>query len=267
MASTGCAVLGGGSTPGFGDGNPGGPGAVDVDLDTALTAELTLPQAGVAQRGFTNVLVSYGNGNPVTDSPGTLTAGPVSDSTGPYYRYRTIGGATDHGGWFTTSNLHWTVNNAQPDMVWVIKTGDQLADADVQDVRIWCLVTSDIYPSGVINTDTPTNAIGFRYSTPAGDTNWMTVTSDVAANQEVIDSGIPVVGNTRYVLRAQMIGTTSVTFSITSNAILDAPNDIVSVHTVEMPAIGTGLTAMFGVVAQVAAEKRIMFRNFCMRSL
>lgn len=115
-----------------------------------------------------------------------------------------------------------------PDVVFIVKTG--AAAGDLTGVRIWTVLYA---AAGILNGDTfPTtgvtnSAVGFRFSTPAGDSNWKTVSGDGTTGNTVNDSGVAVVGDTRYVFRIKFPTPTSVEFYI--NGVL------VQTHTTTLP--------------------------------
>lgn len=235
-----------------------GSGSSDSSFDLGLW------QGGVLQSGQENTQTSYGGGHAVSAS--SAASGVLSDATGIYNLYRTGTAVSDFAGWFTTSNLDWTSLNGLPIATWVVKTGP--AASDIANCRIWLILTSDNFNAGTLDADTAvSNAIAFRYSTVAGDTSWQSVTTDAVPNNTVMDTGVVVAVDTRYVLRAKVASLTSVEFSITSASQLTA-GDLKTTHTTTLPVASTGLTAMVGIInTAMGTARNIYWRLFALRSL
>lgn len=276
--SRACTVIyGAGPPPGTGPGTPGEPSVGTSDIDNVLTAEMTLWRGGVYQQGYTNTLISYGGGLGVAQT--SAASGVKSDETGMYTLFRAAFGVNGNfSGYFTSANLPWTTPNGLWDYVWVLKTG--ALGADILGVRIWLWLTSEIFPAGFTDTDSgAANVVGFRYSTVAGDLNWMSYTSNPAGLFTIKDTGVTVVPDTRYILRAHIIQvdpTYIIQFSVVSSAehpgrrssVLDV-TDMKTIHDTldNFPSRSTGQTAMFSQTVQVAGSRDIWFRAFGGRSL
>lgn len=144
-----------------------------------------------------------------TTTAGGGTAAFV-DATGSYIAY-TSGTALGAVGGLSAAATNEFQTRLLPDLQIVMKTGG--VAADIADLRIWIGAHND----GAIGTDTPgtsgIDGLVFRYSTPAGDTNWMAGSFD-GASQTFTDTGIAVAVDTRYVMRIKVVSTSSVEYYI-----------------------------------------------------
>lgn len=96
-----------------------------------------------------------------------------------------------------------------PDVTIQFKTG--AAGTDVAGIRIFVGLASVTN----LNADTgANNMIAFRFSTAAGDTNWMAFTRDNAGGSTATSTGVAVTANTAYKFRIVATSTTTVDFYI-----------------------------------------------------
>lgn len=117
----------------------------------------------------------------------------------------------------------------QPDVTFITATGANATDVDA-GCRIWTVLYGS---QGILNGDTfptlgPANsAVGFRFSGPAGDTTWKTVSADGSTGNTINNSGVSVTANTRYVFRLHFTSATSCDFYINGA--------LVQTHTLTLP--------------------------------
>lgn len=80
---------------------------------------------------------------------------------------------------------------------------------NITNIRVWMAVDGGDTNLNVSDNPGPDyyGLFGFRFSTVAGDTNWMCVTSDgLSGTATITDSGIPVVAGTRYEMMVDFTG-------------------------------------------------------------
>lgn len=137
---------------------------------------------------------------------GTKTA--FQDSTGHYINWATAGTLSSPAGWtsFVTASVQ---RQLLFDLLWVTKTGP--AASDIANCTIWVDVQD---ASGVVNTTSTANMVGFRFRTAVPDTNWMCISTDVANSITATNSGVVVAVNTRYIFRMRFVDTSTLEFYI-----------------------------------------------------
>lgn len=139
----------------------------------------------ITQNGIGTTTSQLGLPSPSTSG----AASAVTDDTGAYINYAST----------TTSGWSFGPASTQPrflaDTTYVIKTG-----TDISDYRLWVgLVAASI--SGGDVAAGGSNIIGFNFSTTLGP-NWFVRCDRNAVDGTIIDSGVAVAADTRYVLRA-----------------------------------------------------------------
>lgn len=176
--------------------------------------------AGIAQPPSlfpTGVYLATDNGGAQTSSgfyltsftPGSLTLsiGTVPTNTVPGFQNAKVGNSlAGNGGQYNTSTSYY----ASVGMIGRIRT--KLRLTQTTNVRVWIAL---VEASTVMITNSPnTNVVGFRYSTPAGDTNWMCVTqTSTIASTIATATGSFLDSSTFHIFETQYDGTT-VTFLI-----------------------------------------------------
>lgn len=236
MGTIGCGVLGGENNPGNGGGVGNGAGTT-AQIEQALIEDRWA--GGWAQIGATNTAERIPPGNVMFEF-NAGAGGPLIESSGIYYTFLTGAVPGNAAGIGTTSGLHWTATVALFEAVWVMRTGPVISD-----VRWWFYFTSNAGPGAVDNirlSDTLENSVSFRYSTAAGDTNFMSQTGDALGNTTTYDTGVPVQINTRYIMRIVVLQTFDIYFFITDGSLFggahDATNaDLVTRHTFGVPGL------------------------------
>lgn len=114
----------------------------------------------------------------------------VDDATGAYINYA----STTTAGW--TFTVGTTEQRFLPDTTWIIKT-----PVDITDIRLWVTLcganisAADIAAGG-------TNIIGFNFSTVLGHTAWQARCDRNGVGGTIVNTGVTVVADTRYVMRA-----------------------------------------------------------------
>lgn len=189
------------------------PGSQSVDVSAFLKIgrifqSWTGIQTGGGGTPARAIIGDNTNGTPAIN--GTDSA--VNDATGFYINYLSGTAVANAGGWVPGALSAFIVTmDLLPDITFVIKTG--AGAADIANDRIWPALTG---ASGVNNSDLLSNVsggIGFRFSAVGGDTNWMASSSDGASNNNS-STGVAVAADTRYILRAKAISTTSVEYYV-----------------------------------------------------
>jgi hypothetical protein len=174
-----------------------------------LTTLLNGRPFGIVQRNqvFNSTAISALGGYQSPTVVGTPTA--FEDSTGAYINYATSTALNAAAGWaWGQTDVRVEV---QPRWEYIMKTGANASD--VANTRIWCAFVSaaalDQSDAGV------GNVAGFRYSTSAGDANWQAVTRNAGTGlNTIVDTGVPITANTRYVLIIDASNPASIVFMI-----------------------------------------------------
>jgi hypothetical protein len=153
---------------------------------------------------------------------GTLTQ--ISNLTKPYLELTTsTTSGTDARIFCGSSSGQLNFFGANPAALAWVKTGPNTTD--IQNVRIWA---DALAGSTTGNSDAlPANSIAFRFSTVAGDTNWMCVTSNASGTNSAVSSGVAVTSNTEYLLSWYYLSGT-VYFFINGNPVLTTTTDVPS---------------------------------------
>jgi len=186
-----------------------------------------------------------------TGSPSSIgTASILNDSTGSYVNYATAAALGSTAGWSnqsicivpTSFPIRWTL---------VFKTG--AAASDIASIRIM-LGFGNVLSSA---TDSQTiDAAYFRYSTSAGDTNWMAATSD--GTQAETDTGVAVVEDTRYIFQIKIVDTSTYEFYIDGDLVATRTTNVpTSTQTMQLIALSRNL---------VAAVKNVRIRLWTVES-
>lgn len=167
--------------------------------------------------GVTPATAVVGVGTNANAGPSAAaTASAFDDSTGFYINYATTTALNNNSGWINgsggTFGTFIVVANQLPDITWIVKSG--AAASDIVQLRWWNALMA---AGGVLNADTLSSAsggVGFRFSPQdAGDTAWMASSSD-GTNNNNVSTGVTVMADTRYVLRAVWTSTTSVDYYV-----------------------------------------------------
>ena len=145
-----------------------------------------------------------------------------NDGTGSYINYTSGTGISAVGG-LAAAAANLVQLRHLPDILFVMKTG--AVAADISNVRIWVGMHTD----GALATDVPgslgISGVVFRYSTPAGDTNWQAHTFD-GVGDTAVDTGVVVTADTRYVFRIRATSTTTIEFYINGTLVAMAAGTI-----------------------------------------
>lgn len=180
--------------------------------------------------------------SPTTDT-GTKTT--FEDATGNYVNYATSTSSGVSAGVNTTLD---TQLQLLPDITFVIKTG--ATANDIVNLRLWIglSIGADIGAASAANT------VAFRFSPTDGDTKWASVTVDSGGTAEINTGlGATVTADTQYVLRIQVVSTTSVNFYINGT--------LVSNHTLHFPAATTNLGEIARITNNSAGTARAFRRQ------
>lgn len=131
-------------------------------------------------------------------------SGSAEDATGEY-GFFTTGTTNTTIGWTAPSTVGTNFFGiTSPRFVAIVKSG-ATSPTDKNNIRCWV----GLFNSTPISTDTNiTNSFGFRYSTSAGDTNWMAY-NEGASSPSVVSTGVAFAVDTRYVLEAWYDNTNS----------------------------------------------------------
>lgn len=193
---------------------------VDVSVGTTPAAQrkATLANVRIALQGDLAAIREQwwqveNESNGTVTSAGNTAAATVtgtstvfSDSTGQYQNRATLAGGV--AGWTATAGV--TQRQFLPDMTVVMKTGP--AATDITNCRIWAMLIDNTGDQAVA---VPANAFGFRFNTPeSGDTTWKIFSSAALGTNTVVDTGITVVVDTRYVFRIRFSAATVIEYSI-----------------------------------------------------
>lgn len=207
------------------------------------------------QNGLQTTVATYG----MTAPTATGTASSVQDSTGSYINYLSGTAASAQAGWATAGGVATVQKQLLPDLEVVLKTG--AGASDVASLRIW----AGLQTNGAIGTDTPgasaaISSLLFRYSTPAGDSNWMATASDGSSDATPVDTGVAVTADTRYVMRIKVVSASSVEYYI---------NDLlVATITTALPAASTNLFLYASTVnAGAGTARNLRLRKFYIDAL
>lgn len=152
-----------------------------------------------------------------TSSPGSATAlgvggaamttnamsSSVQDATGDY-GFASTGTINTTIGWTNPASTTAFFGITSPRFVGIIKSG-ATSPTDKNNVRVWV----GLFNTTPAGTDTiPSNSFGFRYSTAAGDTNWMACNQG-GGSPGAVSTGVAFAVDTRYVLEAWYDNTNS----------------------------------------------------------
>ena len=178
--AAGCGILGGGSTPGGGDGNVGGDNSINISVRlSAITDKHTwsVKQIGLS----TAALDTTGHGG-VTET-GTKTL--LQDKSGAYVSYASATTSLALAGWRSTSNV--LALALLPSVTFVIKSGTVITEV-AYDVNFATI-------TGASSADRPTRITCCRYNNDVAvgntrtDTNWFAYSAEDTAGPAADDAG------------------------------------------------------------------------------
>lgn len=123
----------------------------------------------------------------------TGTATNLNTSTGQFIDYASAAVLDNDAGWISSA-FSQTRFDYRPNWRCAMRTGPVITV-----VRYWL----GMFSATPIASDDPTvHGFGFRFSTSAGDVNWMAWSNDNSGGGTIVDTGIPVVADTSYLLVA-----------------------------------------------------------------
>lgn len=165
------------------------------------------------------------------------------DAGGSFQRFTTAASANALSGWRMTGAQAWPDHD--PDYVYRIRTGSSVAN-----IRMWVGAFASL-PAGTV--DAPTGrAVGFRFSTVAGDAGWRGFYSDSASSLTLTSSLLAVAASTIYDMRIKVSDDgTLITFTV--NGVSDT--------LVPTSFTGANLTTLLQVGADGGGAAR--FIDFC----
>lgn len=134
-------------------------------------------------------------------------------------------------------------------------------DSSVAATRLWFILTDQTLSTSITNADEQVgNYVGFRYSSVAGDSNWMGVTRD-GTTQSTVDTGVAVSAATVYQLKVRYSNADAkLYFSVNSE---DAADEVEL--SANIPTTSTALAWSWRVIATTATGKAMDFFRMTLR--
>ena len=184
---------------------------------------------------------------------GSGIANVLQDSTTTYFLFSTTASTNNTSGW-ADNGLTPVRFDHLPDMTFRLSTGTSIASC-----RMWFGISA----SSNLNTDTPSASsiglTGFRYSTVAGDTNWMAcVEQGSGSNATRTSTGVAVATSTYYTFRVKWVSTTSVEFYVN--------NALTNTITTTLPTVTTPVFPVFYLVTLENVVKSFKFSRMWMQA-
>jgi len=212
----------------------------DQDSDHLIVADPVQYRLGIweKQKQAATAIRAFGIQTPTATAASTAT---IRTTQSHWIRYGTAAVLNDWCGW--TPNA-WDITRPVdlPSLRMSV-----MAPATFTNTR-WWLGLFDQLPAGF--DDPAIHLAGFRFSTAAGDTNWMTCTNDGVAGGTQVDSGVAFAASTRYDLGLTFRNSGTVSFVIN--------DEVIGAITTDIPGATTGIG--IGMILQtLGAATRYIF--------
>ena len=169
------------------------------------------------------------------------------DADGAWIRWRS-GASTNAAAGHDWNNSGLTQTSWLPQITTKAKTY-----TSVSVCRIWIGAFSADPAS---SNDPASHALGFRFSTSAGDTTWQAYSNDGSGGGQITNTGVTVSINTTYLFAIRVESTSSVKFYISTDN--GSSFSLVATHSTNLPTSTQGMNYWFEIITLENVEKDIL---------
>ncbi len=199
-----------------------GPGVLPANITYGAPSPSPNTVTSYAKTAYIMPKIDDGSGTPssIGISAVSVVGTPTNqvDARGAWQGLASAATTNQAAGWSTVGNHVYTELN--PVLEWIVEFPNATDFGSGNNSRVWIGVSSNT--TTLLGQDTLNNLSGlaFRLSSGTSDTKWqVAVNNGGASAPAVVDSGVTVTANTKYVLKIDCSNNASIIFSINGTAL------------------------------------------------